>query len=99
MRYGKPLNEEILKELEEAGCDYERCLDYLGLFIKIIREYRECDAKEFCKRMIILGYSEKFVDNCVAQLSQLQLERLAVFNKLTSFKWRLDISFFDRFVF
>lgn len=98
MRYGKPVDEECVRELEETGCNYERCLDYLGLYIRIIKEYSECGAKEFCKRMVLLGYSEEFVNNCVSQLSQLKLDRVALFNKLTSFKWRLDVSFFDRFV-
>lgn len=97
MRFGKPIQEELVKELEETGCPNHRCLDFLGLFIKIIREYAECEPKEFNKKMLLLGYSEHFINNCMSQLAQLQLETNVLFDKLTSFKWRLDVSFFDRF--
>lgn len=98
LRVGKPLDEEHRRTLEETGYNYAKCLDFLGLYIKIIREYSESNPKEFHKKLILLGYSEEFVNNCVSQLSQLPLERVVLFDKLTSLKWRLDISFFDRFV-
>lgn len=98
MRHRIPPNEANLQELKDIGCSYEKCLDFLGLYIKLIREHLESDSKEFSKKMFILGYSEQFVRNCMAQLSQLQSERPVVFDQLTSFKWRLDISFFNKYV-
>lgn len=98
LNFGKPLSEDSIKELEQTGCGYGKCLDFLGLYIKVIREFCESDPKEFNKKMLLMGYSEDFVNNSISQLSQMRFQRCVEFDKLTSFKWRLDISFFDRFV-
>lgn len=98
VRLGKTLDEDCVKQLEEAGYDYEKCLDFLGLYVKVIREFAESEPREFNKKLLLLGHSEEFVNNCNSLLPQLQLDRAVLFDKLTAFKWRLDISFFDRFV-
>lgn len=91
---GHQLDAAATLELEDVNA----FLDYIGLYIKIIGNYVATDPKEFRKKMVILGYSEQFVDNCVSRLSQMPLDRSVEFDKLTYFKWRLDISFFDRLV-
>lgn len=97
VRYGKLLHEESAAQLQETGCTFEQCLDYFGLYIKVVREFSRSDPKEFITKMTNLGYSGEFIDRCLSQLSPQQPHsKVVIIDKLTAFKWRLDVSFSDR---
>lgn len=84
-------------ELEKQGYNSALCLDLLGVFIQILNRFADNGAKEFVKKMLADGYSEIFVQKCVAKLSQVHPKTVEI-NRLISLKWRIDISFCDKLI-
>lgn len=82
--------------LESVTRACEVSTDVVGEFIYMLKMFLHSEKSEFCKKMIAFGYPEKYVINCIPKLTHVQKSMSGSY-KLTSFKWRIDISFLNRF--
>lgn len=82
-----------LLESVTSACDVST--DIVGEFIYMLKTFLFIEKSEFCKKMFALGYPEKYIKSCISKLTHVQKSMSGSY-KLTSFKWRIDISFLNR---
>ncbi|KAK5639457.1 hypothetical protein RI129_011949 [Pyrocoelia pectoralis] len=90
--------EDVESVSNSNGLETEDVLDLIGFYISIIRIFMQCDEKQFWENLTSLGCSESFIKqfplkhkvhnfSCNLYKSGKNAQRLS------NFKWRIDISF------
>lgn len=79
-------NEQELSEVE--------IYDLIGLYIKIIKWFTQCNKEEFMEKLVEMGFTNSFVEKFPLKYeNRMQIQNNAYFyNNIESLKWRIDIS-------
>ncbi|KAB0800841.1 hypothetical protein PPYR_06580 [Photinus pyralis] len=96
--YNKHDVEDVENFAKASGLEMDEVLDLIGFHISVIRIFMQSDEKQFWESLISLGCNEAFIKqfplkhkvhhfNCNLYKSGKNVQRLS------GFKWRVDISF------
>lgn len=74
-------------------------LDILGSLLQIVRIFNHNVEQDFYKVLYSAGFTDHFIQLSITEIPQIHFTpKIFQINKLMDLKWRLDISFCDRFV-